>query len=94
MKTKRTVEIEGVVTAKDAAARLAGCAMPRLIADFAEDVEGRRIVCVGYEVDGGEAIPVLVLDNGVRIRAWRDDECNGPGALRTESSILCQTTPK
>jgi hypothetical protein len=88
------VDMDGVVTAKDAAAKLAGCAMPRLIADFAKEVEGRRIVGVGYEVDGGEAIPVLVLDNGVCIRAWRDDECNGPGVLRTNSSILCQTTPK
>ena len=67
--------------------------MPRLIADFARECEGRIIQQVGYVIRDGEAWPVLLLDNGAIISARRDDEGNGPGVFTAGGAILCQTRP-
>ena len=83
-----------LINRKNAAKRLQGRAMPKIIDKFATAVEGRTIAFVGYVIEDGNAIPVLVLDNAEVISAWRDDEGNGPGVLRSSTgAILCQTRP-
>jgi hypothetical protein len=91
-RTKIDRLFETVITDKTAAGKLYGKAMPRIIAGFSALVKGRRIVEVGYMADGGEAIPVLVLDNGNVISAMSDDEGNSVGVLTCGNEILCQTS--
>lgn len=74
------------------ATSLYGSAMPDILKKFQSDVVGRTITEAGYIDDGGQAWPVLLLDNGTYIQASMDDEGNGPGVLFGNTGILCQTS--
>lgn len=88
-----------IITAKTAAQHLDGEAMPGIIERFAKLCEGKMIIQAGYVIEkdvlnGKQAVPVLLLDNGRVIYAMADDEGNGPGCLVAEDAMLCETTPK
>lgn len=71
--------------------QLKGEAMPRTLSNMRAALVGRRIVAVGYShFDGEEITPTLILDDGTKVIAMRDDEGNGPGVLEHENAgLLC-----
>jgi hypothetical protein len=74
--------------------QLQGVAMPRILSAMRAALVGRRIVAIGYSrFDDEEIAPTLVLDDGTKVIAMRDDEGNGPGVLEHENAgLLCQTS--
>jgi hypothetical protein len=65
--------------------KLAGKAMPRLLADFRQRVVGKSISQAGYVEIDGNPYPALLLSNGLMLAGMGDDEGNGPGSLQCVS---------